>query len=187
MNVCEDCPMRLFNDGKQYNLQGIGNPHFGRIIVIPNVDYAAYQHKSIGFSEQVKIIEEVLISSTGVLDILECLYIVPLIRCCDKLGCELTDDIYNKCIINLAEDFKHYNPKNIMLLGEAGKKFLNCNIKGYTNHVFISQHKRNYFINYSPLVKYTNEQLYEEFKTNIIKWFNSCITGVYDYQIQIVK
>lgn len=42
MDVCKDCPMRLFNI-KHHNLQGIGNPYFGICIVIPNVDYDAYK------------------------------------------------------------------------------------------------------------------------------------------------
>ena len=94
MSICEKCAMRLFNI-KQHNLQGVGNPSFGRCIVIPNVDYVAYKNRSIGFSEQVKIIKDILNLATGELDILDSLYIVPLIRCCDKLGCQLTDDITN--------------------------------------------------------------------------------------------
>lgn len=63
MDVCEDCPMRLFNI-KHHNLQGIGNPYFGICIVIPNVDYDAYKKGNIGYSNQVEIIKSI-ISSTG--------------------------------------------------------------------------------------------------------------------------
>ena len=42
MNICDDCPIRLFNS-KHYNLQGIANPYFGNCIVVPNVDYNAYK------------------------------------------------------------------------------------------------------------------------------------------------
>ena len=42
MSVCDLCPMRLFNT-KHYNLRGVGNPYFGKCIVIPNVDYDAYK------------------------------------------------------------------------------------------------------------------------------------------------
>ena len=64
MNICEDCPMRLFNT-KHYNLHGIGNPYSGNCIVIPNVDYNAYKKGDMGFSSQVDIIKEVLHLSTG--------------------------------------------------------------------------------------------------------------------------
>ena len=55
MDVCSECPIRLFNN-KHYNLQGIGNPYFGNCIVVPNVDYNAYKNGSMGFSNQVEII-----------------------------------------------------------------------------------------------------------------------------------
>ena len=63
MDVCKDCPLRLFNI-KHHNLQGIGNPYFGICIVIPNVDYDAYKKGNIGYSNQVEIIKSI-ISSTG--------------------------------------------------------------------------------------------------------------------------
>ena len=75
MGVCDECAMRLFNT-KQYNLQGVGNPSFERCIVIPNVDYIAYKNRSVTFSEQVKVIEDILHSSTGEVDILNSLYII---------------------------------------------------------------------------------------------------------------
>ena len=59
MDICEDCVMRLYNT-KHYNLHGIGNPYFGNCIVVPNVDYNAYKKGSMGFSDQVKIIIDVL-------------------------------------------------------------------------------------------------------------------------------
>ena len=136
MGVCDECAMRLFNT-KQYNLQGVGNPSFERCIVIPNVDYIAYKNRSVTFSEQVKVIEDILHSSTGEVDILNSLYIVPLIRCCEKLGCELTDDIYNRCITYFAQDVKKYNFHNVLLLGDAGRKFLNCDIKDNLNTLII--------------------------------------------------
>lgn len=177
--------MRLFNT-KQHNLQGIGNPAFGRCIVIPNVDYVAYKNRSIGFSEQVKIIEDILNLSTGELDILDYLYIVPLIRCCDKLGCELTDDIYNRCITHLAYDVELYQFRDILLLGEAGRRFLNCDIKSNDTTMFVSRNKRRYVVNYSPLTKYTNEELFNRFTDNLIRWYNSRGNRCGLYNIQFV-
>lgn len=186
MSICEECAMRLFNI-KQHNLQGVGNPSFGKCIVIPNVDYVAYKNRSIGFSEQVKIIEDILNLATGELDILNSLYIVPLIRCCDKLGCQLTDDIYNKCITYFANDVRRFQFTDIMLLGEAGRKFLHCDISENDDYVFISPNKRKYVINYSPLTKYTNADLFETFKVNLIKWFNSAYNGYCGYRTQFIQ
>lgn len=172
MSPCDECAMRLFNT-KQYNLQGIGNPHYGRCIIVPNVDYIAYKKGSMDFSSQVEIIKE-CISSTGEVDDL---YIAPLIRCNESIACELTDDIYNRCITYFAEDIKKYNFKFIMLLGNAGRKFLNCDISNNLNTLGISKNGRFYSVNYSPLVKYTNEDKFEEFKINLIRWYRLISRG----------
>lgn len=168
MNYCEDCVIRLFNN-KHYNLQGIGNPYFGNCIIVPNVDYNAYKKGGMEFSKQVEIIKS-LISSTGELDDL---YVLPLIRCNEYVSCELNEDSYLKCIGYLVEDMKKYQFKNIMLLGSAGRRFLNCNISDYFDTIFISVNNRRYWVNYSPLINYTNSDKYEIFKSNLIRWYNS--------------
>lgn len=168
MNYCEDCVIRLFNN-KHYNLQGIGNPYFGNCIIVPNVDYNAYKKGGMEFSKQVEIIKS-LISSTGELDDL---YVLPLIRCNEYISCELNEDSYLKCIGYLVEDMKKYQFKNIMLLGSAGRRFLNCNISDYFDTIFISINNRRYWVNYSPLINYTDSDKYEIFKSNLIRWYNS--------------
>ena len=168
MNYCEDCVIRLFNN-KHYNLQGIGNPYFGNCIIVPNVDYNAYKKGGMEFSKQVEIIKS-LISSTGELDDL---YVLPLIRCNEYISCELNEDSYLKCIGYLVEDMKKYQFKNIMLLGSAGRRFLNCNISDYFDTIFISVNNRRYWVNYSPLINYTDSDKYETFKSNLIRWYNS--------------
>lgn len=172
MNYCEDCVIRLFNT-KHYNLQGIGNPYFGNCIIVPNVDYNAYKKGNMGFSKQVEIIKS-LISSTGELDDL---YIIPLIRCNENISCELNEDSYLKCIGYLIEDIKKYQFKNIMLLGSAGKRFLNCNISNYFDTIFISVNNRRYWVNYSPLINYIDSNKYNIFKSNLIRWYNSIKTN----------
>ena len=168
MNYCKDCVIRLFNN-KHYNLQGIGNPYFGNCIIVPNVDYNAYKKGGMEFSKQVEIIKS-LISSTGELDDL---YVLPLIRCNEYISCELNEDSYLKCIGYLVEDMKKYQFKNIMLLGSAGRRFLNCNISDYFDTIFISVNNRRYWVNYSPLINYTDSDKYEIFKSNLIRWYNS--------------
>ena len=164
--------MRLFNT-KHYNLQGIGNPYFGNCIVVPNVDYNAYKKGDMGFSKQVEIIKS-LISSTGELDDL---YVLPLIRCNEYLACELDTNSYLKCIGYFIEDMKKYQFKNIMLLGSAGRRFLNCNISDYFDTIFVSINNRQYSVNYSPLITYTDSDKYEIFRSNLIRWYNSIKTN----------
>lgn len=182
MNVCEDCALRLFNN-KHYNLQGVGNPYYGNLIIIPNVDYNAYKKGDITFSGQVEVIKEILHPFTGELDNL---YIVPLFRCCDKIACEINDDIYNRCLVYLKKDIKKYNFKHILVLGEAVKWFLNCTIKDNLETIILSKNYRFYNVNYSPLTKYVNEEYFETFKTYLIKWYNYVISGMSCYDNYVI-
>lgn len=175
MNPCEDCALRLFN--KHYNLKGIGNPFSGNLIIVPNVDYNASKKGDMSFSSQVEVIKDCLSSSTGELDNL---YIVPLIRCND-LQCEVNDDIINKCKLYLSQDILKYNFKRILLLGESVKLVMNINIKDNINSVFVGCN-RVWNVNYSPLVKYTNEDLFKHFKYFLNKWYNSTINNNYPYK-----
>ena len=167
-NYCDNCALRLFNN-KHYNLQGIGNPYFGNCIVVPNVDYNAYKTGTMGFSKQVEIINSIIPSTGGV----ERVFILPLIRCSDKLGCELTTDIYNNCIHYFARDINKYQFKRILLLGDAAKRFFNCNVSDYIDTIIISRNNRIYNVNYSPFIIYTNKDKYEIFKRYLLKWYNS--------------
>lgn len=179
-DICSMCPIRLFNT-KHYNLHGVGNPYFGNCIVVPNVDYNAYKKGDMGFSSQVEIIKEVLHLSTGELDNLTDLYIVPLIRCNETISCELDDISYNRCLQHFANDMRKYNFKHIMLLGDAGRRFLNCDITENLNTLIVSTNNKFYNINYSPLIKYINEEKFEIFKTYLRKWYNSCKLGMFRY------
>ena len=175
MSVCEECAMRLFNT-KHHNLHGIGNPYYGRLIIVPNVDYVAYKKGSMDFSSQVEIIKHCL-SSTGEIDDL---YIAPLIRCNETIACELTDDIYNRCITYFAEDIKKYNFKFIMLLGDAGRRFLNCDISNNLNTLGFSKNGRFYSVNYSPLIKYIDEEKFKDFEVYLKRWYSLTSRGYID-------
>lgn len=156
--------MRLYNT-KQYNLQGIGNPYYGKCIVVPNVDYVAYKNGSMGFSTQVEIIQS-LISIDDV-------FITPLIKCNETISCEVTKEIYNNCLTYLANEIKTYNFKDILLLGEAGRRFFDCNINDYFDNIIISPNNRRYAVNYSPLVKYIDENKFHLFETQLRQWINA--------------
>lgn len=170
MDVCSECAMRLFNT-KHHNLQGIGNPYFGNLIVVPNVDYVAYKHGSMDFSSQVELIMEVLHLPTGEVNDL---YIAPFIRCNTQISCELTDDIVQRCLRHLASDMKKYNYRNILLLGDAARRILNCDIKDNLNTLMVSRNNRFYNVNYSPLIKYTDENKFETFKSYLRRWYSWC-------------
>ena len=188
MDVCEECPIRLFNN-KHYNLHGIGNPYFGNCIVVPNVDYSAYKKGSMGFSKQVEIIKEVLHLSTGEqdnLDNLDDIYIVPLIRCNETISCELDDNSYNRCLTHFANDMRKYQFKRILLLGDAGRRFLNCDITENLNTLMVSPNNKFYNINYSPLIKYKDNEKFFIFETYLIKWYNWCKSQISTYD-KIIK
>lgn len=178
-DVCTGCAMRLFNT-KHYNLQGIGNPYFGKCIVIPNVDYIAYKKGDIGFSKQVEIIKSI-ISSTGELTDV---FIVPFIRCNETISCELNDDIYRRCLTNFANDIRKFDFQDILLLGEAGRRFFTCDINQYLDTVIISSNNRRYCVNYSPLIKYIDDNKFKIFKSHLLKWYNSVNNKYYNgYEI----
>ena len=182
INVCSECALRLFNT-KHHNLQGIGNPYFGICIVIPNVDYDAYKKGNIGYSNQVEIIKSI-ISSTGELTDV---FILPFIRCNETIGCELNNDIYNRCLYYFSNDINKYQFKHILLLGDAGRRFLNCNITELLDTLMVSSNNRFYNVNYSPLIKYKNIEKFNTFETYLIKWYNWCKSqiSVYDKIISI--
>lgn len=176
--VCEECPVRLFNT-KHHNLRGVGNPYFGKCIVVPNVDYVAYKKGDMGFSKQVEIIKECLPSTGG----LDNVYIVPLIRCNENIACEINDDIYRRCLTHFAEDIKQYDFHHIMLLGEAGRRFTSVDISTYIDTVMVSCNGRSYCVNYSPLIKYVDDSKFEVFKEHLVKWYNSAVNYNYkDYE-----
>ena len=164
-SICDTCALRLYNI-KSYNLQGIGNPFYGNCIVVPNVDYKAYKGKSMNFSAQVEIIKNVIIPLTGVEE--SNFYIVPLIRCNEQISCELDRDSYIRCLTYFSEDVCKYDFKNILFLGTAARRFLNVNINEHLCDVFLSENGRRYFVNYSPLVQYVDEKLFDTFKSNLI-------------------
>lgn len=181
---CKDCALRLYNT-KSYNLQGVGNPFYGNCIVVPNVDYKAYVNKSMDFSTQVEIIKDILHFSTGVEE--SNFYVVPLIRCNEQISCEVDNATYSRCLNYFLKDVEKYNFKNILLLGNiVTTKFLRCNISKDLNTLFLTRTGIRYFVNYAPLVKYVDNKLFEVFKQQLIKWYNSVSNGIYDYKLKLI-
>lgn len=183
MDVCKDCALRLFND-KGHNLQGVGNIWSGNAIVLPNVDYDAYKKQDMSFSSQVDVLCNHF--PTGGL-VANC-YIVPLIRCREFNEIVINGDIIKRCLYYLMSDIKRYKIKNIMFCGDAARRYLNIDdIKPYLDTVICHNATRTRcFVNYSPLVKYTNDNLYKEFESHLIKYYNSIVTRMYDYDIMFV-
>ena len=172
MDYCKNCAIGMYNT-KHHNLQGVGNPWNGICIVVPNVDYDAYKLGDMSFSSQVDIIKEILSSSTG--DVLSNLYIIPLVRCNEKISCPLDNVSYNRCLHWFAEDVRKYQFKDILLLGNAARRFLNCTISNYLNTLFISKNNKRYAVNYAPSISFIDSNKFDTFKENLIKWYNSVI------------
>ena len=124
-------------------------------------------------AEIVDIIKENLSSSTG--DVLSNLYIIPLVRCNEKISCPLDNVSYNRCLHWFAEDVRKYQFKDILLLGNAARRFLNCTISNYLNTLFISKNNKRYAVNYAPSISFIDSNKFDTFKENLIKWYNSVI------------
>lgn len=182
MNFCENCVLRLFNT-KHHKTNGVGNPYFGNVIIVPNVDYQAYKAGDMGFSTQVDIIKEIISSSMGKLDNL---FILPLIRCNLDVACKPDDNVYRNCFQYFKVDIMKYNFQKILLLGDASRLIQGINIKDNLNNIFISPNKRKYNVNYSPLIKYTNNDAFEIFKKYLLKWWNYCNNSYSNYNIIIL-
>ena len=177
---CNKCPLRMFNN-KCYNLQPTGNPLYGNAIVVPNVDYNAYKNKGMSFSKYVEVIKDI-ISSTGELDDY---YVIPLIRCRLAKECPVNSEILTNCSAYFAREIVRYKLRHVMLLGDAAKFWLNIdNIGSYTDSVICDSKTRTiYNVSYSPFVKYIDDNKFEDFKSHLIKWYNSIKTGIYNYGI----
>lgn len=186
-NICNDCVLRLFND-KCYCLKGVGNPLYGKIIVVPNVDYDAYKNKGMTFSKYVEIINEALSPSTGGLNDY---FIVPLIRCKLTDKCPLNNNIISRCIIHTIRDIVNTHAVKILLLGDAAKLFLSItDISNKTDKLYITKDNgniRGYCVSYSPFVKYIDDNKYKEFCNHLIKWYNANKDNNYNgYEINII-
>lgn len=182
-NICLNCPLKLFND-KTYNIQGIGNPYAGKLILLPSINYKSYQIlNNDNCKSKIKQLLNAHISSTGVLE--SNYYLLPIIRCKIDDSFGLDNVSYSKCIKLLSEDFKKYDFKHIHILGDAVDKFLHKNIAYNLNNVFVSTNGRFYTVNYSPNIKYIDDNKYKLYLTYLNSWLSSSINNDYsNYKIQ---
>jgi hypothetical protein len=81
---------------------------------------------------------------------------------------------------------RKYQFNNVLLLGNAARRFLNINIKDYLDTILLSKKGIRYFVNYSPFVKNIDEKLFDTFKEYLIKWYNSISSGMYDYNLKML-
>jgi hypothetical protein len=125
----------------------------------------------------VSIIRDTLSSFTG--EVLNNLYILPLIRCNETIGCEVDENIYSRCIEYFKEDVKKYNFKHILLLGDAARRFFNISIYNIIDCVLVSRNNRYYSVDYSPLVKNVNSDLGNTFENNLKQWYGDILNKHY--------
>lgn len=107
------------------------------------------------------------------------IYIVPLIRCNESLGCDINDDIIRNCQRYLAEDVKTYDFKHIMLCGSAVERFLHGSIYRLIDSIVVSGNNRLYYSNYSPLIKYVDESKFKTFVEKVDDFLYSASNNDY--------
>lgn len=168
-NICEDCPLGMFNT-KCKCLSGVGNPMSGMIIIVPNVDYNAYKNKGMTFSKYVEIVRDTIIPFTGGLEQLDPL-IVPLIRCKLDERCPINERIVSKCMLHTFADIRINNIKKIMLLGKAATSFGFDITKGKDKLYYVAPFV--YSANYSPFIKFIDDNKYDEFRNRLVKWISA--------------
>lgn len=174
-NVCDNCPLRLFNS-KHYNFNGVGNPYSGNVIILPEVDYDAYKLKDLSKGQMIKIIEYCL-SSTG--EVTENIFVTSLLRCNKNISSyPIEEDIIRNCFNHTINEFRKYNFRNVLLLGDTAKFMLSVtNIHNNDNNVFVSKNNKNYVVSYNPLIKYIDYNKFRIFKNDINRWYHSCISN----------
>lgn len=173
--------MRLLND-KVYNLQGVGNPMFGNVIIIPNVDYKAYRRKRLELGEYVKEIISTILPTGELSDV----YITPLVHCKANRTYPVNNSILRNCSQILQYEFKKYNFKRVLILGSAVEQIMGLDLKKYAGKtIYYRQNNSFWTMTYSPLCKHSNATKYSEFKNHLTKWYNNVINknNQYDYII----
>lgn len=168
--VCLDCPLRLYNT-KGYNISGVGNPNYGNIIILPNVDKEAYKHQNFTFEQMIVTLNSLSHSSTGV-DILDYCYITPLIKCKIANSIILDDQIVKRCMENLKREILTYSPINFLLLGkDVMSHFLQYSIN--PDKMYVDICNRRWFNNYSPGITLYDHEKAQIFENGFIKWLNA--------------
>ena len=180
--VCNDCALGMFNT-KCKCLDGVGNPMSGMIIVVPNVDYNAYKNRGMTFSKYVEIVKEIITPLTGGLEQLDP-YIVPLIRCKLDERCPVNQYIANRCMLHTFADIRINNIKKIMLLGNAATNFGFDITKGKDKLYYIAPYV--YSTNYSPFIKFIDDNKYDEFRNRLVKWLTASKDNNYN-GMEIIK
>lgn len=168
-DICEGCPLGMFNT-KCKCLSGVGNPMSGMIVVVPNVDYNAYKNKGMTFSKYVEIVKDTIISSTGGLEQLDP-FIVPLIRCKLDERCPINERIVSKCALHTFADIRTNDIKKIMLLGKVATSFGFDITKGKDKLYYVAPFV--YSTNYSPFIKFIDDDKYDEFRNRLVKWLTA--------------
>lgn len=182
MDYCEECPLRLFNH-KGHKIEGIGNPIYGNMIIIPYVDNKAYKYHNLQFEDMVNQITNFIHSSTGGM-LQDYCYITPFIKCKQNTKYSIDNDTISRCFNLLKQEFIKYNPINILLLGSnVSEHFLQDNIN--VDSMFVDIRGRKWFTNYHPGIVNHDPTKAENFKRGLIKWYNSVINNNFDnYEIQ---
>ena len=71
-----------------------------------------------------------------------------------------------------------------MLCGITVNRFLHRSINELKDKIVVSSNNRFYYSNYSPFIKYIDDDKYNEFIDNLIKFINSSVYEDYSgYQL----
>lgn len=162
---CINCPYNVISKHCYY--PAIGNTMSGNLIVLPYIS-----------NNSLNIINDVINDD----NLLDNVCITALIKCPHNNKFPINENVIAHCIQYLISEFNTDNFTNIMLLGDASRYMMGIgNIKEYLSKVVVSKKKRNYFVNYNPLVK--DDKQFELFKAHLIKWYNSVINKTYNYDV----
>lgn len=162
---CTNCPYSIIS--KHYYYSAIGNTMSGNLIMLPYISDVA-----------LNIINDIIHDD----NLLDNVSITALVKCPYNNKFPINENVIAHCIQYSISEFNADNFVNIMLLGDASRYMMGIgNIKEYLSKVVVSRKKRNYFVNYNPLVK--DDKQFELFKAHLIKWYDSVINKTYNYDV----
>ena len=162
---CINCPYNVIS--KHYYYPAIGNVMSGNLIVLPYISDNALN---------------IIYDTINDCNLLDNVCITALVKCPYNNKFPINENVIAHCIQYLITEFNADNFINIMLLGDASRYMMGIgNIKEYLSKVVVSRKKRNYFVNYNPLVK--DDKQFELFKTHLVKWYSAIINKTYNYDI----
>lgn len=110
LNICSECPLKIYANDKDTIIFGTGNINSNTIMILPSYDVKA----NINYNTILKIVQDSYKNIKGT-NLLEDCYVTRSIKCLDKTDFNLEDSAINYCLNNLIYEIFRINPNKIII------------------------------------------------------------------------